>query len=507
MDQYELIRTAHRVYGKSIRGIRRETGHHRQTIRKVLAGQEPHYRRRQRVACPVMDPVAEVVAKWLREDRDRPRKQRHTAARVYQRLVEEEGFRGAESTVRRWVREWKARQGEGVSGAVIPLDPKCAREAEVDWGTGWVVMSGERRQVKLFCMRSRFSGKPFVRAYPWERQPMFFDGHRAAFAYFGGVFPEIVYDNLTTAVRQILRGKKRIEQDRFVSFRSYYSFQARFCNPGQAREKGGVEGLVGYARRNFLVPLPEVENFAELNALLLERCRKHSQRRLQGRDDRRTIEQRHAVEQERLLALPARPFENPTVVKVKVGPYQTVQVDRNRYSVPSAYVGRWLWAHVGCEQVTLYSEQKRVAEHERVFSNGKWQLDPLHYLALLSQRVGAFESARPIRQWRAQWPASYERMLERLRRRQGHSRGTREFVRILQLHHSYDTAEIERAIRESLRLGAIGFEAVRHLLLRAQEEAWEPEPLACDSRPGVTDRTVPVGDLRAYEALLPGDRA
>ena len=195
--QYELIRTASRVYGKSIRQIRRETGHHRTTIRKALAGTEPKYRRQKEPRAPVMDPVAKIVERWLLGDRQQPRKQRHTARRVYTRLVNEHQFTGAEMSVRRWVREWKAAHGWGRREAVLPLDPAVAREAKVDWGTAWVRMAGQRRQVKLFVMRPRYSGKPFVRAYPWERQEMFFDGHMHAFSYYGGVFLELVYDNLT----------------------------------------------------------------------------------------------------------------------------------------------------------------------------------------------------------------------------------------------------------------------------------------------------------------------
>ncbi len=237
MDQYELIRTASRVYGKSIRQIRRETGHHRTTIRKALAGTEPRYRRQKEPRAPVMDPVAKIVERWLLGDRQQPRKQRHTARRVYTRLVQEHQFAGAEVSVRRWVREWKAAHGWGRREAVLPLDPEVAREAEVDWGTAWVQLAGQRRQVKLFVMRPRYSGKPFVRAYPWERQEMFFDGHMHAFSYYGGVFLELVYDNLTQAVQRILRGRQRVEQERFVSFRSHYTFEARYCTPGRGQEK------------------------------------------------------------------------------------------------------------------------------------------------------------------------------------------------------------------------------------------------------------------------------
>jgi transposase len=503
MDQYELIRTAARVYKKSIREIARETGHTRKTIRKVVAGWEPKYRRRQEPACRVMDSVAAIIDGWLRADQEAPKKQRHTAHRIWTRLVDEYAFSGAESTVRRWVREHKRHVGWAPVTAVLPLDPEIAREAEVDWGVAWVRMAGEDRQVRLFCMRSRYSGLAFVRAYPYERQEMFLDGHLRAFAFFGGVFPVLVYDNLTTAVRQILRGKARVEQERFVAFRSYYTFQARFCTPAQGREKGGVEGLVGFARRNFLVPLPEVKDVDELNELLLSRCLAQGARRISGRDDRRTIAQRHQEEHTRLLPAPDRPFENTKVLAVRISPYQTAQVDRNRYSVPMAYVGRWLWAHIGCDRVALYADARQVAAHPRVFGIGQWQLDPLHYLDVLEQRVGAFEAARPIRSWRSSWPEQYERMLEGLRRRHGESGGTREFVRILKLHQDAPAARVHAAVAEALSLQTYSLEAVRHLL-RRQEPVPAPSPLGAELIPGITDRVIAQTEVGRYDRLLAG---
>jgi len=502
MDQYELIRTAARVYQKSIRQIARETGHTRRTIRKVLAGWAPQYRRRHDPARRVMDPVAAIIDGWLRADQAAPKKQRHTAHRIWTRLVEEYAFAGAESTVRRWVREHKAQLGWPTATAVIPLDPEIAQEAEVDWGGAWVRMAGVERPVRLFCMRSRYSGLPFVRAYPLERQEMFLDGHLHAFAVYGGVFPVLVYDNLTTAVRQILRGKARIEQERFTAFRSYYTFQARFCTPDQAHEKGGVEGLVGFARRNFLVPMPEVADFAELNALLLRRCLDQGARPIRGRDDPRTIGERHQDEQLRLLPLPERPFENTRVLAVRISPYQTAQVDRNRYSVPTAYVGRWLWAHVGCDRVRLYADHRQVAEHPRVFGVGQWQLDPLHYLDLLEQRVGAFDRARAIRAWRPAWPAQYDRMLQGLRHRHGESAGTREFVRILKLHRDHPAARVEAAVAEALACQTYSLAAVTHLLYRQAHGRLEPVPLRADLRPGITDLVIAQTEVGRYDRLL-----
>lgn len=504
MDQYELIRTAHRVYHKSIRQIARETQHHRKTIRKVLAGMEPQYRRQKRGAMPRMDAVAAVVTHWLEADQQAPKKQRHTARRIYTRLVAEHAFAGAESTVRRWVRQLRAWRGEGRAVAVIPLDAEVAREAEVDWGSGHVRMAGQLVTVKLFCMRSRYSGKPFLRSYPWERQEMFFDGHQRAFEYYGGVFPVLVYDNLKTAVAQMLRGKGRREQERFISFRSYYSFEARFCNPARGQEKGGVEGLVGFGRRNFLVPIPNVDSFEALNALLLQRCVEQGTRPIEGREDRRTIDERHDEERARLIPLPSTPYENHKLVEVHVCRYSTAQVDRNRYSVPTAYVGRWLQAELGCDRVRVYADHKRVADHARLFGNSQWQLDPLHYLGLIHQRIGAFECARPIRQWRAHWPAAYETLLGELRQRLGDNRGTREFVEVLQLHGRYSAEEVEAAVRQALQCHTYGYEAVKHLRLRQDSPGWQCPPLESGVIPGVTDRQIALGDLSRYDRLLDG---
>ena len=502
MDQYELIRIANRVYGKSIRAIAREYGHSRKTVRKALAGLEPKYRRKKEPDAPVMGPYAAIVEAWLRDDLEVSPKQRHTARRVYTRLVSEHGFKGSESTVRSWVRRCRERLGYRAKDAVIPLDHECAREAEVDWGTAQVRMDGQLVTVRILCMRSRYSGKSFVRAYPMERQEMFFDGLICAFAFFGGVFPVIVFDNLKAAVRTVLRGKKRIEQDQFIKFRTYYTFEARFCNPASGREKGGVEGLVGYARRNFLVPLPDVADYDELNKLLAERCLAHGNGIIAGREDRRTINERHEEERSRLLPLPPKPFENIKPVQVQISRYQTAMVDRNRYSVPSTYVGRKVWVHIGCYRIRIHADGKEIANHPRLFSNSKWQIDPQHYLDLIAERIQAFDSARPIRQWRPHWPESYETMLSILRRRQGNNKGTRDFVRILQLHRDYPSEEVDQAVELALRYSGHSYDAVKHLLLSQKTPSQNVMPLDPDLMPGITDRSVAASDVNRYDALL-----
>jgi transposase len=285
----------------------------------------------------VLGPYLRVIDQWFTEDRARPRKQRHTAKRIYDRLVREFGFQGHDSTVRRYVRKAKRRLGVQVTPAFIPLEPECGREAEVDWGAATAIIAGEKMPIKFFCMRSKFSGKHFVRCYPCERQQAFLDGHLHAFAFFGGIHPILVYDNLTAAVKQVCRGKGRIEQEEFAKFRAYYNFTPRFCNPDGAHEKGGVEGLVGYVRRNYLVPVPEAESREALNDRLLEECLAYGEHRIRGREG--TVNELFAGEQDHLLPLPAAPFSLTQITSGKVDAYATVIVDKHRYSVPSVYAG------------------------------------------------------------------------------------------------------------------------------------------------------------------------
>lgn len=269
-----------------------------------------------------------------------------------------------------------------------------------------------------------------------------------------------------------------------------------------ALDKGGVEGLIGFARRNFLVPLPRVADFEQLNRLLEERCHGYDSHRIAGREDSRTVGERFEAEKGELLALPARPFDNVKPLRVKVDRYQTVRVDRNRYSMPSTYVGRWVWAHVQPWRVRLYAGEHQVVDHPRVFSNSQWQLDPLHYLDLIRQRPGSFDSARPILQWRASWPEQYEVLLARLRKRQGESSGTREFIDVLRLHGEEEPEVVREAIQQVLELECPGYEAIRHLIRYRQQPLSSREPLPAGLIPGITDVELAQTEVSRFNALL-----
>ncbi|MFV9646366.1 MAG: IS21 family transposase [Desulfobacterales bacterium] len=335
VDQYDYIRTAHRVYGKKIKQIARETGHSRNTIKKALRSEHSRYKSRIKQPFPVLGPCLKIIDKWLKDDRQRPKKQRHTAVRVYNRLKQEHGFTGAATTVSRYVRETKLRLGINAHQVFIPLQPDPGGEAEVDWGTCTAILENKITRLKLFCIRSKYSGKHFVRCYPCERQQALFDAHVQAFAFFGGIFPVLIYDNLTTAVQKVFRGKRRILQEPYDKFRAFYNFTPRFCNPGQGHEKGGVEGLVGYARRNYMVPVPEAENLKALNEKLLKDCVAYGDHRLAGREQ--TVNELYEAEKEHLIDLPHIEFSNIQTSCSKVDKYSTVIIDKNRYSAPTSY--------------------------------------------------------------------------------------------------------------------------------------------------------------------------
>lgn len=475
MEQYEFIRTAHRVYGKTISELTRMTGHSRNTIKKVIRGEPWEYSERVKQPFPVLGPYLVIIDEWLTKDKQEAKRQRHTARRIYNRLVTEQGYEGGESTVRRYVKMSRMRLGLDNPEVFIPCDPETGFEAEVDWGTATAIIGGERRTLKFFCMRSKYSGKHFVRAYPCERQQAFFDAHLHGFQFFGGIFPVLIYDNLTTAVRKILQGKKRIEQTSFRKFSAYHSFEARFTNPAAGNEKGGVEGLVGFARRNYMVPVPEAVSLEELNTRLLEQCQGYGHHTIAGREY--PVNVLHEAEKEHLLALPGAVFNNQQLLICKVDKYATVIADKNRYSLPTSYSGQEVSVLLGVAKVDIYLKSRQLATHERLYGNNKWQLEPDHYLNLLKERPMAFNSARPIRQWRAKWPDALEKLHKRFCLTQGETAGTKDFISVLMFYRTYKADDVEAAVELAMENNISSSQGVLHLLLYVNEKECFVEPL------------------------------
>ncbi len=331
VEDKEEIRRAHYIHGKSIRQIHRETGHHRRTIRKALEdGMKPEYQRRKPQAQPVMAPVKIIIDQWLEKDKTQPPKQRHTAKRIHERLKTEYEFNGAESTVRHYVAQRRRELGNG-NDVFIPLVYAPGHMAQVDFGAAEIIIAGEQLTAQIFCLRMCYSKQSFVMALPNQSQESFFEGHVRAFDFLGGVPGQLVYDNLKTAVNKVLKGRDREEQVSFVAFRSHYLFQSRFCTPAQAHEKGLVEGLVGYSRRNFLVPMPEEATWDDLNNYLWDKCKAEGPRRLRGMQE--TIGQALALEQHKLLPLPSKPFPCCRFQTLQANAFVLVTLHIYRYSV------------------------------------------------------------------------------------------------------------------------------------------------------------------------------
>jgi len=492
MDQYELVRTGYRVYGKNVSELARLTGHSRNTIKKAIRGEPWGYKERQHQSFPALGDYVATIDSWLENDKEKPAKQRHTAHRIYNRLVDEHGYKGGESTVRRYVRLAKLRLGIETPCAFIPCDPEAGHEAEVDWGAATAIISGEEVRLKFFCMRSKYSGKHFVRFYPCERQQAFFDAHACGFAFFGGVFPVLIYDNLTTAVQKVMRGKDRREQEAFSKFKAYYSFEARFCNPGSGHEKGGVEGLVGVARRNYMVPIPEAMSLDDLNEKILRQCVAYGDHKIAGRD--RKVSELYEDEKAHLLSLPAEAFSNVHTCNGRVDKYATVIVDKNRYSVPSRYAGFRVKVVLHVDRVEIFTGSQKLATHERTFGNNKWCLNPDHYLELIQQRPMAFNSARPIRQWRQSWPQSLHFLLERFCSTQGETKGIKDFITVLMFYRDHKAGEIETAVEQAAKSNISTSEGVRYILIRAGDTDTTAAPLAAWS-------SLPPPNVSAYGQL------
>ncbi len=498
VEDYEQIRRAFFVEGLSIREIHRRLQVARKTIRKAIVEPIPKpYQLEEPRPARVLGPYKERIKALLDESDKLPRKQRYTARTIY-RIIREEGYQGSEGGIHNYV--CQERKGRKHKQVFLPLEFNAGQDAQVDWGEATVRIAGQETKVQFFSLRLNYSKARFVMAFPFQKQEAFFEAHIQAFHFFGGVPRRITYDNLKTAVYKILEGKKRQEQQAFKEFRSYYLFESNYCTPAQAHEKGGVENDVGYAQRNFFSPILEVETFQELNTILRQACEQDMQRRTRGQ--KKLVAELWQAEKEFFLPMPARDFPACTTRVVKPNNYLQVVYDTNRYSVPYDYRDRQLVLRAFPFRIELLYLDDVIAAHPRCFEKERDILDPLHYLALLAQRPGAFEHAKPLRNWRKQWPKSYERLLQELQERHADGRGVREFLEILKLHQEHPEKLVAKAIEMALELGAAHLDGVQ-LCLR---QLLEPEPrtrsLDLSSHPELGQIGNQPLDLGQYDRLL-----
>jgi transposase len=501
VELFAEIRREYQSGVGTIKGVSRKLGVHRRVVRQALADVIPPVRAYRPRAKPTLDRVQAFIDQILEADRTAPRKQRHTARRICDRLWRECPEAAiAASTVRKYVREWKRAQGLTSRQVCVPQTYDWGHEAQVDWYEAVAILGGDEVTLQVFCLRSMASGAAFHRAYPRATQQAFLEAHERAFAYFGGVFATLRYDNLTSAVRKILRGFRREETTRFLAFRSHWQFEASFCTPGEGHEKGGVEGEAGYFRRNHWVPVPHAIDLDALNAQLLAGCHADEQRVIHGRTQ--SVGEAVTIERASLRPLAAETFDLQEVSFPHVDGAGCVRVKTNPYSVPAA-VGTCIEAKLGSAHVELWADGRCLARHERSYVRFEAVLDLEHYLDVLERKPGALAGSTPLAQCRARgvWPANYDTLWAQLISRHGKQAGTREMIGILQLARIYGAVAVQQAVTTALTLGCGDQAAIRHLLLTATLVRSPIDPIPLGATLAGYDRPLP--SVAEYDTLVP----
>lgn len=468
VELYAAIRRDARA-GLSEREIQRTRHVGWRTVKAALGSAWPA----QRAAYPSrpskLDPFKSVIDQILLADLDAPRKQRHTATRIFARLVDEHGITDISyPVVRAYVAkrkpEIRVEQGRGEPGGFVPQTHLPGREAEVDFGEVAVRLRGELVTVHLFSLRMSYSGKAVHRVSATGGQEAFFEGHAHAFAVLGGIpAGKIRYDNLKAAVAQVIGfSRQRVEADRWIAFRSHYDVDAFYCQPGikGAHEKGGVEGDIGWFRRNHLVPVPEVDSIAQLNELIEGYDQVDDNRRIGARAH--TLGQAFAAEKTLLKPLPVEPFETGLWLTPRVDRYAQVTVRSNKYSAPSRLIGRLVRVLLNASDLTVHDGRTPVARHERLLGKGGARLELDHYLETFVRKPGALPGATALEQARhaGTFTATHEAWWAAACKTHGDAEGTRALIEVLLLHRHMPREQVLTGIRAALTAGALTADVV-----------------------------------------------
>ncbi len=500
LELREHIRRAYYIDHRSIRQLAEEVGHSRDTISRVISENPPDasQRPRRNKPSPVFGPFQPRIDELMERNERLPKKQRYTANKIFE-VLQSEGYQGCASRVRQYIAAWK--RVHEAPDVFIPLEFEPGQDAQCDWGEAIAVIGGVRQTVQVFVMRLCYSRKTFVMCFPSQKQESFFYGHVQAYKFFEGVPVRISYDNLATAVKLALeKGRRRSEQRSFTAFRSHYLFESHFCTPAQGHEKGQVEHSVGFGRRNYMVPVPEVEDWESLNRLILERCLKDDERQVSRQPT--TIGQAWEYEQPFLRPLPPFEFDCCDIAMVHLTPYSQATFETNRYSVPVNRARRDVMIKAYPFHIDILDKTTLLARHPRSYAREQDIFDPLHYLSLLEQRPGAFDYAKPIKRWREGWPESYHRMLRILREKWPEGRGVQEFVRILQLHQDFPSTLMHEAVEQALSFGCVHLDGVLHCLHQLTVPESSSAPLDLSDRPDLDVFGKQPVDLSRYERLL-----
>ena len=492
MDKWIELRRKIRNQEVPLRQLERDTGIHRKTLRKIRDNsQPPGYQRIKPVCKSKIGPYIDRIKAIIETDKEVHKKQRHTAKRIRERL-QAEGFTGGYTIVKDAVREIKKTSKE----VFMPLSQRPG-EAQVDFGQAVVKFNGTLKKVMFFVMSMVHSDAMFVMAFPRECTEAFMEAHVRAFDFFGFVPRRISYDNTRIAITKILTGHKRKHTTEFKRLISHYLFESHFCNVRRPNEKGIVEGSVKYSRLNFMVPVPQVKDYDELNRLLRDCCRSDLDRILRGK---RTFSKKQLLAEDHVaaIALPDDKFDYRKTTSTFAGSESLVRYDTNDYSVPVSSAHHQTTIKASVRFIEVYRHDKLIAKHRRCWDREQQIFDPMHYLELLERKPGSLDHARPLEDW--QLPVcfnTYRRCLETHR-----DNGTKEFIQILLLLRKYSIAQLAKAITKALNYRIYCYDAILQFLLTAEDYTFTTFSLA--GREHLRSVAVNKTIVTAYSSLMQG---
>lgn len=491
MDTWTNIRRDVLVDGMSKREACKKYNLNFRTIQKILSHAEPPgYCQAAVRNKPIIGPFLPIIHEILEADKQVHKKQRHTGQRIFDRLRDEHGYTGGITVVRDEIQRWKRQAAE----VFMPLSHPPG-EAQFDFGEAKAVYRGREIKVMFCVMSLPYSDAFFCQAFPRECTETFQEGHVRAFEFFGGVPQRISYDNSKIAVAKIVgrRGEERTKE--FLRLQSHHLYEHHFCLVRRPNEKGHTEGLVKFSRNNFMVPIPQFDDFEEFNRKLAEDCRQDLQRKLRGKGG--TKGELLEADRQAMLRIPEDRFEARRVANCQVNSLSLVRFDRNDYSVPTQYAYRKVLAVGSLDRVRIVADDRLIAEHVRDWGSENVHYDPLHYLALLERKPNSLDFGKPFEAWNL--PDAFAVLRRRLES-DGDADGRREFIKVLRLLENHQVKELADAIDRALAIGAMTVDVIKILVQEGRES---PAKLfRLDDRPHLQDHSIPEPQLYKYSALI-----
>jgi len=454
VEKIKEVRQLRLVNGLSIREISKRLNLSRNTVRRILRNDIVQFTyQRTVVNVPVTGPILNKAEEWLKEDLTKKRKFRRTAWRMYEILRDEHSYTGCYESISRCVRDIRDRLSKDNKEVFIPLTYEPGDAFLFDWGEMPAYIDGQLVIVHVGVVQLCYSRFFYPRSYPCQKQELFFDIHRRAFDFFGGVCKRGIYDNLKSAVKYLLKGHHRNLQDKFVMFCSHYLYEPEFCNPAKGNEKGRVESLIKLIERNFFSPTPRFKSIEELNERLLSfaisYCRAKEHPEFAGK----TRYQLYEEEKNLLIQLPGYGFDCCRTNLAVVSPYSTVFYDNNRYSVPAEYVGGSVLVKGYADEIVISIGGMEIARHRRVYGRKLQMLDPYHYLSVLYKKPHALKDGLPFRNWHL--PEVFFQYRKLLNEKYPED-GDVYFARTLILLKDWPITEVTDAVSKAVSRGILG---------------------------------------------------